>query len=257
MAVYRIDLNSDLGESFGAYSIGQDEHVIPLITSANVACGFHGGDPVVMRRTVDRCLQHGVGIGAHPSYPDLAGFGRRLLHASEEEVYGDVLYQIGALSAFARARGAALSHVKPHGAMNNHSFRDAVTARGIVRAVYDYDPALPLFAMPYSALKAEAERHGLPVINEVFADRAYNADGSLVDRKRPGAMVHDAALAADRAIRMVKEGVVETIDGQVIAMQADSVCVHGDNPAAVALVQALRQRLTEAGIAIGRPAAGQ
>lgn len=255
--MHRIDLNSDLGESFGAYEIGRDEEVIPLITSANVACGFHGGDPVVMTRTVDQALQHGVGIGAHPSYRDLAGFGRRVMLCSEEEIYGDVLYQIGALYAFARARGTALSHVKPHGALNNRSFQDVPTARGIVRAVKAFDPLLPIFAQPGSALLAEAEIAGLPVVREVFADRAYNADGSLADRRLTGAVIHDAEEAAARVVRMVVEGKVRASDGTDIPIQADSVCVHGDNPAAVDLIRTIRRRLEGAGIAIARATAGR
>lgn len=248
--MYRIDLNADLGESFGAYMIGSDAEVIPLITSANVACGFHGGDPAVMMATVERCHQHGVGIGAHPSYPDKVGFGRRVMAATEEEVYADLLYQTGALYAFARARSTRLSHVKPHGALYNQAFKDVPTARAIARATRDFDPDLPLFAQPHSALAREAERIGVPVIYEVFADRAYNADGSLVSRKLPGSVIHDPEQAAAQVVRMVKEGLVRALDGTDVTVKADSVCVHGDNPQAVELIRCLRRGLTDAGITI-------
>lgn len=255
--MYRIDLNCDLGESLGAYEFGRDQEVIPLINSANVACGFHAGDPTVMTRTVAEAIRHGVGIGAHPSYRDLAGFGRRVLLCSEDEVYGDVLYQIGALYAFARAQGTALSHVKPHGALNNRSFKDAVTARGIVRAVKAFDSSLPIFAMPGSALLAEAEAAGLPVVHEVFADRAYNPDGSLVDRRLPGAVIHTAEEAAARVVRMVVDGKVTAADGTEVSIRADSACVHGDNPAAVELIRTIRERLQEAGIVVTRATVGR
>lgn len=248
----RVDLNSDLGESYGAFKVGMDHEVIPLITSANIGCGFHGGDPTVMAATVARAVQHGVGIGVHPSYPDLVGFGRRVLNASEEEVYADVLYQIGALYGFARAAGAPLSHVKPHGAMNNHAYNDTPTARAIVRAVRAFDSNLPIFAMPGSALGREAGAAGMPVIWEVFADRAYNPDGSLVSRSKPGSVLHEPEAAASQVIRMVKEGVVRAIDGTEVPIKAETVCVHGDNPAAVDLIRYLRRRLPEAGIEIAR-----
>lgn len=248
----RVDLNSDLGESYGAFKVGMDHEVIPLITSANIGCGFHGGDPTVMEATVAKAVEHGVGIGVHPSYPDLVGFGRRVLQAGEEEVYADVLYQIGSLYGFARARGAALSHVKPHGAMNNHAYKDTPTARAIVRAVRAFDANLPIFVMPGSALGREAEAAGLPVIWEVFADRAYNPDGSLVSRARPGAVLHDSEAAATQVVRMVKEGVVRAIDGTEVPIRAETICVHGDNPSAVELIRYLRRRLPEAGIQIAR-----
>lgn len=248
----RIDLNADVGESYGAYKIGRDDELLPLITSANVACGFHGGDPAVMAHTIRLALLHGVGIGAHPGYRDLAGFGRRALACSEEEIYGDVLYQLGALHSFARAASTRLSHVKPHGAMYNVAFHDQPTARGIVRAVQDFNPALPIFAMPGSALLREAEAVGLPVVREVFADRAYNGDGTLVDRRLPGAVIHDAVLAAERVVRMVKSGQILAVDGSLMEVQAETVCVHGDNPEALALIEQIRRHLSEAGVQIAR-----
>lgn len=250
-----VDLNSDLGESYGAFEIGRDADVIPLITSANIGCGYHGGDPAVMAATVAAAIRHGVGIGAHPSYPDLVGFGRRLLACSEEEVYGYVLYQVGALHAFAKAKGTVLSHVKPHGALNNYAYVDLATARGIVRAVRDFDPALPLFAMPGSVLGQEAQAMGQPVLWEVFADRAYQRDGSLVSRSLPGAVIHDPEVAVRQVITMVSKGYVRALDGTDVPIKAETVCVHGDNPAAVALIRSLRQRLPEAGISL-TPLAG-
>lgn len=252
-----VDLNSDLGESYGAFEVGRDAEVIPLITSANIGCGYHGGDPSVMAATVAAAIRHGVGIGVHPSYPDLVGFGRRVLACSEAEVYGYVLYQIGALHAFAKAQGAVLSHVKPHGALNNHAFGDQPTARAIVRAVRDFDPALPLFAMPGSALGQEAVASGQPVLWEVFADRAYHPDGSLVSRSLPGAVIHDPEVAVRQVIRMVAEGFVRALDGTDVPIKADTVCVHGDNPAAIALIRNLRQRLPEADITIRRIQTGK
>ncbi len=245
-----IDLNCDLGESFGAYTIGLDSEVIPHISSANVACGYHAGDPVVMRRTVALAAKAGVAIGAHPGFPDLMGFGRRNLAASPDEVYGYMLYQLGALSAFARAAGVPLQHVKPHGALYNMAGKDQNLAAAIAQAIHDFDPSLILLGLSGSAMLTEGERLGLKVAREVFADRAYNEDGSLVARKLPGAVITDEDTAIARVLRMIEHGEVETITGRVIPITADSVCVHGDNAHALAFVTRIRAALEEHGIAV-------
>jgi len=248
-----VDLNCDMGESFGAYTIGADELVMPLITSANVACGFHGGDPLVMRRTVRLARQHGVAVGAHPGFRDLAGFGRRQMSCTPDEVYADVLYQIGALAAFCSAEGVALRHVKPHGALYNMAHADATIATAIAAAVADYDRRLLLFAQPGSALAVAGEAAGLRVVAEVFADRAYNPDGSLVARSIPGAVLHDPAAVAAQARQMVCEGRVTAVNGQVVPVRAETICVHGDNPAAVALIRRIRDELAAAGVSLAAP----
>lgn len=249
----RVDLNCDMGESFGAYTIGADEQVMPLITSANVACGFHGGDPQVMRRTVRLARQHGVAVGAHPGFRDLVGFGRRQMACTPDEVYADVLYQIGALAAFCDAEGVALRHVKPHGALYNMAHTDRAIAQAVAAAVADYDRRLLLFAQPGSALATAGEAAGLRVVAEVFADRAYNPDGSLVPRSIPGAVLHDPAAVAAQARQMVCEGRVTAINGQVVPVRAETICVHGDNPEAVALIRRIRDELAAAGVSIAAP----
>jgi 5-oxoprolinase (ATP-hydrolysing) subunit A len=248
--VTHIDLNADVGEAPDIHQFGEDEALLALISSANVACGFHAGGPEVMRATVARAAACGVAIGAHPGYPDRAGFGRRFLDATPDEVYGDVLYQIGALAGFCRAAGASLAHVKPHGALYNRAAVDAATAGAIVRAVVAFDPQLALLAPPGSVLLEAARAAGLVVVAEVFADRAYNADGSLVSRRHAGALIDDPALAAERALRMAREGRITAIDGTEITLQADTICLHGDAPGAVARAQAIRAALDEAGIAV-------
>jgi UPF0271 protein len=251
-----IDLNSDLGESFGALRIGYDDALFPLISSANVACGFHGGDPRTLERTVAACLAHGVGIGAHPGFPDLVGFGRRVIAATPDEVRTDTLYQLGALDAFCRAAGARLQHVKPHGALSNVTMKDEALAGAIAAAIKAYNPELILFAMPGSALLAAGEAAGLRIAREAFADRAYNGDGSLVNRRLPGAMITDPDEAAARMVRLVTEGTLPTIDGQELALQADTICTHSDTPGAVEIVQAVRRGLEAAGVVVRAPAAG-
>lgn len=248
-----IDLNCDLGESFGAYAIGKDSDVIRNISSANVACGFHAGDPRVMQRTVALAKEHGVSVGAHVGYPDLVGFGRRNMTFSPEEVTTDVIYQIGALSAFCGAAGVPLRHVKPHGALYNQAAGDPVLSAAIVTAVAAVDKNLMVFAPYGSALAESAEKAGLRVVSEVFADRAYQADGSLVPRNRPGALIKDPGDAVSRILRMVLHGRVATIDGNEISIKAETVCVHGDNPSALSLVVALRKELAAAGIAVAPP----
>ncbi len=252
----RVDLNCDMGESFGAYTIGADEMVMPLITSANIACGFHGGDPQVMRHTVRLAKEHGVAVGAHPGFRDLAGFGRRPMQCSPDEIYGDVLYQVGALAAVCRAERVELRHVKPHGALYNMANADAALARAIAQAVADFDPGLILFALPHSALYEAGRQAGLRVAGEVFADRAYNADGSLVNRSRPGAVLSDEKAAAMQARRMVLTGQVTAMSGEEIDVQADTICVHGDNPHAVAFIHRIREELQANGVLLAAPHAG-
>ena len=253
MSGYRVDLNCDLGESFGPYRIGMDEKIIPLITSANVACGFHGGDPNVMEKTVALCRKSGVSVGAHPGFHDLEGFGRRNLAASPAEVKNDVIYQIGALSAFCRAQGVKLHHVKPHGALYNMAVKDEGLATAICEGIRAVDENLPILAPGSSAMVRAAKKLGIPVICEVFADRAYMPDGTLVPRKQPGAMIEEENLAVERVLRMVKEGKVQAIDGTDIDVQADSVCVHGDNEKALCFVERIRAALEGAGVEVCSP----
>lgn len=245
-----IDLNSDLGESFGAYRIGDDDGLFDLISSANVACGFHGGDPRVMERTVAAAKAHGIGVGAHPGFPDLVGFGRRDLQATPDEVRTDTLYQLGALDAFCRAGGVRMQHIKAHGALDAVATKDAAVAEAIVAAVRAYDPALIVLCRPGSHLANAAATAGLPVVREGFADRAYEADGNLVSRRKPGAMVTDPAVAAARMRRLVAERTLETIDGQELSLDVDSICVHADTPGAAAIVRAIREALEADGVAI-------
>ncbi|MDO5423096.1 MAG: 5-oxoprolinase subunit PxpA [Eubacteriales bacterium] len=239
--MYTIDLNCDLGESFGTYHLGMDDQVIPFISSANVACGFHASDPLVMDTTVALCTQHNVRIGAHPGYPDLVGFGRRNLAVSPKELKAMVLYQIGALDAFCKARHTTLQHVKPHGAMYNMAGKDLALATAICEAIYDVNPNLILMALSGSKMAEAAEKTGLKAAREVFADRAYEEDGSLVARTKPGAMITDEDEAIARVIGMIKDRKVTAITGKEIPISADSVCVHGDGPKALAFVQKIRE----------------
>jgi 5-oxoprolinase (ATP-hydrolysing) subunit A len=247
------DINCDLGESFGAYTIGADEEVMPYITSANVACGFHGGDPGVMRRTVRLAREHGVAVGAHPGFQDLAGFGRREMRLSPQEIEDLVLYQVGALEAIARSGGVRLAHVKPHGALYNMAARDRGMADAIARAVRAFDPSLVLFVLPGSEMQKAGEAAGLVVAPEGFADRAYEPDGSLTPRSRPGSVIHDTDVVVARAVRMATEGVVTATDGRDIPMRVATLCVHGDTRGAGDLARALRAGLEEAGLLLGRP----
>ena len=255
----RIDLNSDLGESFGAWVMGQDAALMPVITSANVACGFHAGDPGVMRETVWLARAQGVAIGAHPGFPDLAGFGRRDLRCTPQEVEDMVVYQIGALAAVAAAQGTRLQHVKAHGALYNMACRDEALAAAIARATKAVDPGLILFGLPRSPLLQQGVRLGLRVAAEVFADRAYNADGSLVSRLQPGSVIHDEAAVVARAVLMATERAVTAADGSLLRLDADTICVHGDTPGAASLARAIRQALEAGGgqlAAIGACPAG-
>lgn len=245
-----VDLNCDMGESFGAWRIGADDAVMPHITSANIACGFHGGDPGVMRRTVAAAKAAGVAIGAHPGLPDLVGFGRRTMDVTPAEVYDLVVYQVGALGAFASAAGAKLQHVKPHGALYNMAAADVELSDAIAEAVRDVDRTLVLFGLAGSPMIHAGERAGLRTAQEVFADRNYMNDGSLVSRRRDDAMVTEVTEAADRALMMVREGKVRTVEDSVIAIHADTICIHGDGRNAVAFARAIRSRLEDAGIAV-------
>jgi UPF0271 protein len=245
-----VDLNCDMGESFGAYRLGSDEEILPLITSANIACGFHAGDPATMRKTVQRALAHGVMIGAHPGLPDLVGFGRRNMAISPQEAYDLVVYQVGALQGFVQAEGAQMQHVKPHGALYNMAARQPDLARAIAEAVYRVNPELYLVGLAGSQLIEQGKATGLRVKSEVFSDRTYQQDGSLTPRTRPDALILDDEQAVRQVIRMVKEGKVRTLQGSDIDIRAETVCIHGDGPHALAFASRIREALQSAGIAV-------
>ena len=249
-----IDLNCDMGESFGAWKMGNDLAILDHVTSANIACGFHAGDPVTMQGVVKAALEKGVKVGAHPGFQDLAGFGRRAMQVSAGEAYAIVVYQVGALAGFARALGSRLNHVKAHGALYNMAAKDRALADAIARAVHDVDPALVLFGLAGSEMIAAAQRIGLPHASEVFGDRTYQDDGSLSPRNLPGAMIEDVEIAAAQVKRMVAEGVVRSMQGNDIEVRADTLCVHGDQPGALAFVKRIRSELAAAGIAVRAPA---
>lgn len=251
----RINLNADLGEGFGPWTMGADAELLGIIASANVACGFHAGDPLVMRRTLRLAKQRGVEIGAHVAYPDLQGFGRRRMEMAPEELEAAVLYQIGALAGLAQAEGLRLAHVKPHGALNNAACADLELARTVCRAVLACDRQLILLAPALSQLAAAGREAGLPVVEELFADRAYLDDGQLVPRSRPGAMIHGADASLAHVLRMLEEGAIVSVNGQRLPVRAGSVCVHGDNAEAVATARTLREGLQAAGYAIAPLAA--
>ena len=243
-----MDLNSDLGESFGTYTLGMDEALMDVITSANVACGWHAGDPVVMENTMRIAAAKGVAVGAHPGYADLMGFGRREMKITPDEAYAYVLYQLGALDAFAKVYKVKLQHVKPHGALYNQACKDEKLAMAICRAAQDYDRELMILAPYNSAFRTAAEAIGQPFAAEFFADRAYMPDGSLVPRSQPGAVIHDPDEACRRVLQMAREGTVTCIDGTVLNMRCASVCVHGDNEAALASVKKIRAALESEGV---------
>ena len=245
-----IDLNSDLGESFGPWPMGQDDELMRSITSANVACGFHAGDPGVMRRTIALALQHGVAVGAHPGFPDLVGFGRRELQASAQEIEDFVLYQVSALAGLAAAAGVRLQHVKAHGALYNMAARDRDVAAAVARGTAAFDRELVLFGLPNSELLREGQKAGLRVAAEVFADRAYEPDGSLASRRKPGSVLHNDDAVVARAVRMARSGEVMATDGSVIQVKADTICVHGDTPGAADLARRVRSGLEAAGIRV-------
>jgi 5-oxoprolinase (ATP-hydrolysing) subunit A len=245
-----LDLNSDLGEGYGRWTLGDDAALLQVVTSANVACGFHAGDPATIDRTVRTAVERGVAVGAQVSYPDLVGFGRREIDVPPADLTADVLYQLGALEAFARAAGDRVRYVKPHGALYNRIVRDPVQAAAVVEAIRRYDPALPLLTLPGSAAMAAAAEAGVAAVGEGFADRAYTAEGRLVSRREPGSVLDDPGRVAARALRMATEGRVETAAGGEVAVEVRSLCVHGDTPGAVALARAVRAALEGAGVAL-------
>jgi UPF0271 protein len=245
-----INLNADLGESFGAWSMGADEALLDVVASANVACGFHAGDPLVMRRTVAAAKARGVSIGAHPAFPDLQGFGRRRMDIPPSELEAMLIYQIGALQAMAAAEGTRVSHVKPHGALNNMACADRALADCVARAVRAADPQLILLAPAHSQLAVAGEQLGLPVVLEVFADRAYQDDGQLVPRSQPGAMIHGAEAALAHVLRMLDEQAIVSLAGRRLPTRVQSICVHGDNPQAVATAAHIRHGVEVAGYTI-------
>jgi UPF0271 protein len=246
----RIDLNADLGEGFGVWQLGDDDALLEVVTSANVACGFHAGDPSIMRRVCERAVAGGVAIGAQVSYRDLAGFGRRFLDVAPAELAADVLYQLAALDGIARTVGGRVAYVKPHGALYNAAVTHDEQAGAVVEAVAGYDPSLAVLGLPGSALLARAGRAGLRVVPEGFADRGYTAEGTLLPRGRTGALIDDPALVAQRAVRMAVDGVVVAVDGSRVAVDVESICLHGDTPGAVGLARSVRAELAAAGIAV-------
>ncbi|MDI3327072.1 MAG: 5-oxoprolinase subunit PxpA [Alicyclobacillaceae bacterium] len=248
-----VDFNADVGESFGIYSLGRDEELLAYVSSANVACGFHAGDPATMRRTVRAALERGVAVGAHPGLPDLVGFGRRSMDLTPGEAYDLTVYQIGALWAFVKAEGGNLRHVKPHGALYNMAATDFRLAEAIARAVYDVDPRLILFALSGSELARAGERMGLRVAHEVFADRTYQSDGTLTPRRSAGALIEDPVLASRQVLRMIREGKVRSVDGTEVPIRADTVCLHGDSPRAAEFAREIRRELELAGVSVRPP----
>jgi len=245
-----VDLNSDIGESFGAYTIGLDDEVLKYVSSANIACGWHAGDPIVMRKTIDSAKKMGVSIGAHIGFPDLLGFGRRNMVLSPNEAKQYTIYQLGALEGFARIAGIEMQHVKPHGAFYNMAAKDIKLASAIIEGIYEFNKKLIILGLAGSQLINAAKEKGIRYANEVFADRAYNPDGTLVSRSLPGSMIHDKEIAISRVIRMVIDGKVMAINGQDINIKADSICVHGDNPEAVEFVKSIREALFGAKIEV-------
>lgn len=246
----RVDLNADIGESFGVYTAGSDERLLSSVTSGSIACGYHAGDPSVMRRTVRLAARAGVAIGAHPGFPDLVGFGRREMNVDPQEISDFVLYQIGALSAIARAEGVRLQHVKPHGALYNMAARRKDVAESIAAAVASLDEPLAIIGLPGSELLSAGERYGLRVAAEGFADRGYEPDGSLSPRDTLDAVLQDPLRSADRAVSMVRDGKIQTRDGSLLQLRVDTICIHGDTPGAADVAAAVRARLTQAGIVV-------
>lgn len=245
-----IDLNSDLGESFGAWRMGDDAAMLDIVSSANIACGFHAGDPAGIFRTVKAAAQRGVAIGAHVSYPDRVGFGRRDLDVTPEELIADVIYQIGALKGMATAAGTAVRYVKPHGALYNRIARDARQGGAVIEAIRAIDPTLVLMGLANAPILDLARRAGLCAVAEAFADRAYAPSGDLVSRREPGAVLHDAGQIATRMAGLARHGTLEAVDGSLIPVEAQSICVHGDSPDAVAIAREIRRRFEAEGIAI-------
>ncbi|MFZ7128581.1 MAG: LamB/YcsF family protein [Desulfobacterales bacterium] len=249
----RIDLNCDMGESFGAYTMGMDAEVLKYVSSANIACGFHAGDPRVMHRTVRMARDHGTGIGAHPGFPDLVGFGRRTMECTLEELRDDLIYQIGALQAFCTHHGVPMQHVKPHGALYNMSVGNEAIARTIAEAIASLDKNLSMVTLAgkHADLMNRIGREaGIRMVFEAFPDRAYTPEGTLASRRLPGAVIHDPQEAADRALRMAEEGAVIAVDGTRVSLEVHTLCVHGDNPKALDLVRTIRERLESSGISV-------
>jgi 5-oxoprolinase (ATP-hydrolysing) subunit A len=249
----RIDLNCDMGESYGAWKMGADAEVMPFISSANIACGFHAGDPATIRKTVRLAVDHGVAIGAHPSLPDLPGFGRRLMKISPQDMYDLVVYQAGAMEAFARAAGARLHHVKCHGALYNMAATDEALSDAMARAVKDLGSEVFLYCLSGSKSLERAKKQNVKTLGEVFADRGYSDDGTLAPRDQPGGMIEDAAQSVRQALAMVEEGYVTSLSGKRVPVSADTLCLHGDQPGAVAFARALRKTFSEKGISIAAP----
>lgn len=245
-----IDLNCDMGESFGAWKMGHDEEVLPFITSANIACGFHGGDPTVMRETVQSAIGNGVALGAHPGLPDLVGFGRRKMDISPQDAYDMVVVQVGALAGVAASQGGRLNHVKAHGALYNMAVKNEELAKAIAQAVYDVDRSLVFYALASSALVGAAKRVGLQVAEEVFADRSYQSDGTLTSRLQPNAMIVDIDVSIRQVLRMIREEKIRTVQGSDIDVRPDTLCIHGDQPGAPAFAKAIHQALEAEGIAV-------
>jgi 5-oxoprolinase (ATP-hydrolysing) subunit A len=245
-----IDLNSDLGESFGAWRVGDDEAMFGLVSSANVACGFHAGDPLTMAESAGRAARHGVTLGAHPGYRDLVGFGRRALDTSPAEVAAELLAQLGALDGIARGAGIRVRYVKAHGALYHRLANDEPAAHAFAEAIARYDPTLPILGPPLSAIERAADAAGLRFAREAFVDRGYVADGSLVPRGEPGAVVDDPAAAADRAVELAETGGIIADDGSRVELSPDSLCLHGDTPGAVGMARAVREALERAGVEI-------
>jgi len=245
-----VDINCDMGESFGAYKIGSDDEMMKHITSANIACGYHAGDPMVMDRTVKMAAESGVNVGAHPGYPDLMGFGRRVMYLSPEEIENYTLYQIGALWSFCKAHKTEMRHVKPHGAISNLSWTDEGVGRALARGIARFSRELPVFSIPGVPMATAAEELGLRVIHEVYPERGYNADGTLQSRKMPGSSIHDPKVAVDRALKMVREGIVIAWTGEAVKVSAQTICIHGDNPVAPQIASALTAALKAEGVEI-------
>ena len=243
-----MDINSDLGESYGAWRMGDDDAMLAIVTSANVACGFHAGDPAGILQTLKAAAAHGVAVGAHVAYPDLVGFGRRNMDPTSAELVADVIYQIGALQGLARAAGTRVRYVKPHGALYNTIAHDERQASDVIAAMQAADPQLTLLALAGSPLVERARARGLAVVAEAFADRAYNDDGSLVSRRLPGAVLHDPDAVAERMLQWVERGELTSISGRPVRIEADSICVHGDSPGAVEMARRIRARLAAAGV---------
>lgn len=247
----QIDMNCDLGESYGAFKIGNDEKIMPHITSANIACGFHAGDPMIMAQTVNLAKKHGVALGAHPGYPDLLGFGRREMRLTLEEIKNYTIYQVSALQGFAKIAGLNLQHVKPHGALYNTAAKDEETSRGIVDAVKALDSSLIIFAPPKSVLAKTATNAGLRVAYEFFADRAYDADGTLVSRKQPNSIITNPSTVLERTLKVIREGKVLAANGETVTLgKVHTICVHGDTPTAIKLTEVLKKELVKSGVEV-------